>query len=205
MENKLKYTSPASCFEEALPLGNGSVGAMVYGSPGKDRISLNHDTLWSGKPVCVNSKNAYDAYVKSQKLVLDGNVKNAEELIENEFTSNFSQTYMPLGNLYIESKYIGEITEYYRELDLENATVTVRYKQNNVSFERKYFVSHPDNCIVVRLTSDRPSDLIFSADSQLKSITTAYCRVRLRQICLQPTSRKPHLSHMTVTASSLPQ
>ena len=174
MENRLRYSLPATCFEEALPLGNGSVGAMVYGKPDVDKISLNHDTLWSGKPKRVKKEGAYDAYIKSQALVLSGKVEEAEALIEKEFTSDFSQTYMPLGNLYIRSECEGEISDYYRELDFETAAVNVRYKQNRIAFNRKYIVSHPDNCVAIFLSSDAPSSYTFSADSQLKSITTAY-------------------------------
>jgi len=174
MENKLKYSSPAACFEEALPLGNGALGAMVYGKCDKERISLNHDTLWSGKPKRVKRESAYHAYKEAQRLTLEGRIEEASELLERDFTSDFSQTYMPLGNLYIESKSEGEVTDYYRELDLESATVNVRYTLGNVRFERKYFVSHPDNCMVVRLTSDKPCDYILTADSLLKHGVTAY-------------------------------
>jgi len=174
MENKLKYSSPATCFEEALPLGNGSLGAMVYGKYDKERISLNHDTLWSGKPKIVKRECAYPAYMKAQRLTHEGRLEEASELLVRDFTSDFSQTYMPLGNLYIESKNEGEVTEYYRELDLESACVSVRYTQGDVKFEREYFVSHPDGCMVIKLTSDKPCDYELTADSILKHGVTAY-------------------------------
>lgn len=104
MENKLQYSAATEYFEEAIPLGNGSLGAMVYGKCGKEKISLNHDTLWSGKPRRYKRENAYDAYIKAQKLVLEDKIAEASSLLEQEFTANFGQSYLPIGNLYIERK-----------------------------------------------------------------------------------------------------
>ena len=174
MENKLFYYSPATCFEEALPLGNGSIGAMVYGKTDKERISLNHDTLWSGKPRTVKRENAYSAYLKAQELTLSGDPAEAARVLERDLTADFSQTYMPLGNLYVESLAKGEVCDYYRELDLEKAIVSVRYKVGDVAFEREYFISHPDSCISVKFSSSEPSDYLFTADSLLKSGVSAY-------------------------------
>ena len=190
MENKLRYGIPATCFEEALPLGNGSVGAMVYGKFDKERISLNHDTLWSGKPRRFTRPNAVEAYKKGQELVLEDKIEEATWLLEREFSANYGQSYMPLGNLYVESKCEGEVSDYVRELDMETGIVTVSYVQNGIRFVREYFVSHPDNCVVVHITSDVPADYIFSADCQLKSASTAGCnRLYLTGEC--PTAVSP--------------
>ena len=99
MEHKLRYAQPAACFEEALPLGNGCVGAMVYGDCREDRISLNHDTLWSGKPRRVQRPNAPDAYRESASLLAAGKLGEAEAVLERDFTADWSQSYLPLGNL----------------------------------------------------------------------------------------------------------
>jgi len=173
MENKLRYASPAACFEEALPLGNGAVGAMVYGRYDKERISLNHDTLWSGKPRRISRPNAVDAYLKGQQLVLEDKIEEATWLLEREFSADYGQSYMPLGNLYVEVKGEGEAENYIRELDMEHGIVTVRYTRGGVNYTREYFVSHPDNCVVVHLISDQPADYVFSADCQLKCASTA--------------------------------
>ncbi|MBO5111611.1 MAG: glycoside hydrolase family 95 protein [Clostridia bacterium] len=173
MENKLRYASPATCFEEALPLGNGSVGAMVYGCLDKERISLNHDTLWSGKPRRITRPNAVEAYHKGQQLVLEDKIEEATWLLEREFSADYGQSYMPLGNLYVETKCEGKVGDYIRELDMENGILSVRYTQNGIHFAREYFVSNPDNCVVVHITSDKPVDYVFSADCQLKSASTA--------------------------------
>ena len=169
MENKLVYGAPASCFEEALPLGNGSLGAMVYGGITNERISLNHDTLWSGKPRHYTRPEAVETYLKAQKLVLEDKVNEAEQLLEQEFSADFGQSYMPLGNLCFECLGSGDATDYIRDLDIARGVATVSYKRGEVLFLREYFVSHPDNCAVVHLTSGEPSDYFFSADSRLKS------------------------------------
>lgn len=173
MENKLQYSAAAEYFEEALPLGNGSLGAMVYGKCGKEKISLNHDTLWSGKPRRYKRENAYDAYIKAQKLVLEDKIAEASALLEQEFTANFGQSYLPLGNLYIERKGGAEFSEYCRELNMETGIASVRYAEDGIKFEREYFVSHPDNCLAIHITSDKPASYIISADCQLKYAVTA--------------------------------
>ena len=174
MENRLQYAQPAICFEEALPLGNGSVGAMVYGGCDKDRISLNHDTLWSGKPRRITRSAAKNAYRKSCLLVAEGRYAEAEALLERDFTADWTQAYMPLGNLYIECLQTGEIGNYIRQLDLQTAVASVHYTQGGIQFARDYFVSHPDNCIVVRITSDEAADYVLRADSPLKSAATVW-------------------------------
>ena len=174
MEHILRYAQPATCFEEALPLGNGHAGAMLYGGCGKERLSLNHDTLWSGKPRRVTRPAAPEAYQKSRQLIADGHYAEAEALLERDFTADWSQAYMPLGNLYIECKQPGEPENYTRQLDLRTGVAFVAYTQGGVRFHRSCFVSHPDNCIVLHITSDKCADYCISADSQLKSAVTSW-------------------------------
>ncbi len=174
MENSLHYAQPATCFEEALPLGNGHIGAMVYGGYDRDRISLNHDTLWSGKPRRSSRPNAREAYLESRRLLREDRYAEAEALLERDFTADWSQAYMPLGNLYIECRQGGQVQDYRRQLDLQTAIASVQYAQGGVRFERTYFVSHPDNCLVLHITSDAPADYVLRADSQLKSAVTAW-------------------------------
>lgn len=171
MENLLQYSHPADCFEEALPIGNGSIGAMVYGKYDCEKISLNHDTLWSGKPRKITRPNAANAFHKSRELVLQDEVKKADELLVKEFTADFTQNFLPLGNLFITCKNIGKVDNYLRKLDMQKGIVQVSYLQDGIAFKREYFVSHPDNCIVINISSDKPSDYEISFDSQLKSKT----------------------------------
>ena len=196
MEHKLIYTSEANCFEQALPLGNGTLGAAVYGKCGRERISLNHDTLWSGKPRLIKNPKAKDAYYRCRQLVLEGKLTQAAELIEQDFSDTWSASYMPMGNLYIDCPE-GAVTDYYRELDLQQGIVRVRYTQNGTRFEREYFVSHPDNCLVLRVKSGKPADYRFSADSPLKSaFTTAKNTLYLTGEC--PSSISPHYALKSV-------
>ncbi len=169
MENKLQYSSPAQHFEEALPLGNGTLGAMVYGGYEKERVSLNHDTLWSGKPRHNTRPNAEAVYKEAQRLTLADRLPEAEKLLEKEFTSDFGQSYLPVGSLFIETVHGTSVTDYHRELDMENGVVRVSYTSDGARFEREAFVSHPDMCICIRLRADRPSDYTVSAESPLKS------------------------------------
>ncbi len=171
MEHLLQYDRSAACFEEALPLGNGTLGAMVYGIPERERISLNHDTLWSGKPRHLRRPNAPEAYAESRRLLESGQISQAERLLEQEFTAPWSQSYLPLGNLYMDCRHAGgdDLESYHRALDLQNAVVTVRYRRGDVDFTRTCFVSHPDNCMVLRITSSAPADYTFTADSLLRS------------------------------------
>lgn len=173
MENQIYYTAPANRFSEALPLGNGKLGAMVYGGTDKERISLNHDTLWSGKPRHITRPNAKAAYEAARQLVKEGKLGEATSLLEREFTADFGQSYLPLGSLCLELP-TGAATDYCRRLNLENATAEVSYLQNGIRFSRVCFVSHPDGGLVLRLTADRPFACKITADSPLQSATTAH-------------------------------
>ncbi|MBQ7098055.1 MAG: glycoside hydrolase family 95 protein [Clostridia bacterium] len=169
MENTLWYKSEARVFAEALPLGNGSLGAMVYGKTDIEKISFNHDTFWSGKPSkYAPENNAYEAYMEAQKLMLQGDRRGAEITLEQNFTGPSSQSYLPLGNLYIKCKTSAKPTEYYRELDMEEGVVKVQYKEDGICFRREYFISYPDKCFVVRIISDKPCDYVITMDSQVK-------------------------------------
>ncbi|MBE6655013.1 MAG: glycoside hydrolase family 95 protein [Ruminococcaceae bacterium] len=168
MENKLRFCQGAEYFEEALPLGNGTLGAMVYGRCDKEKISLNHDTLWSGIPRRYTRENASEIYLKARKLALEDDIEQAEMLLQNEFTSSFGQSYLPLCNLFIECNDGGEVLGYYRELDMEKGIARVEYTRGGNRFEREYFVSHPADSLVVRFSSERPASYTVSMDCQLE-------------------------------------
>ncbi len=174
MEKILKYSSCASCFEEALPLGNGSLGAMVYSGTDIDKISLNHDTLWAGKPGQKMVDGAKGAYEKARELVLKGKYFEAQREIEEGFTGGWLNSYMLLGALYI--KRIGSSanpTNYVRTLDLESSLAYLKYTEDEIEFEREYFVSYPDNCVMVKLRSSKPVSYEISAECVGKSAVTS--------------------------------
>ena len=174
MEKFLKYGKPAAAFEEALPLGNGSLGAMVYGRVDVERISLNHDTLWSGKPGQHMVEGARESYEKAQKLTIEGKYYEAQKEIERNFTGPWLNSYLYLGALYIKRKNSkGYYSNYSRVLDLENSMAFVSYNEDGIDFEREYFVSYPDNCVMVRLKSSKPVTYILNGECIGKNAITA--------------------------------
>lgn len=153
--NVLWYDAPATVFEEALVLGNGKMGATVFGGVSSETIFLNDATLWSGEP---EDPNQFSKTYKNIPLVRTAlkaeNYKLADSL--NKRTRGvFSESFMPLGTLKINLKHQEDVQNYYRELDIDNAISKVTYKVNNVNFSREYFVSQPDQVMVIRLSSDK--------------------------------------------------
>lgn len=175
MEALLKYSRPAKHFEEALPLGNGQLGAMVYGDTQNERISINHDTLWSGKPGDTFVEGAYESNERAKALVNEGKYYEAQREIEENFTGKWLSSYMLLGNLYIKREGAsGNTTKYLRTLDMENSIVKVSYTEDEIDFEREYFVSFPDNCMMVKLKSSKPVTYVIDADCVGKSTVTKW-------------------------------
>ena len=173
MENILYYTNEANSFEEALPIGNGRLGAMIYGKTGIERISLNDDTLWSGtgkrNPV---PENAVSAYKKARQLVLDGKISEAQEEIAKNFHSMWSQVYMPLGSLYMDFDHENP-ADYLRTLDFSTGISRVSYNSNGVEYTREIFASYPDDVIVIKLFANQKGTLNFSfrLESELKVLS----------------------------------
>jgi alpha-L-fucosidase 2 len=171
---RLWYTSPASKWTEALPVGNGKLGAMVYGgvfhnTKLNDRIQLNVDTLWwRSEAADRHNPDALEGFRAVRRLLLDGRIKEAEHLMKMTMTScpKEQSPYVPLGHLHFvfENHYQGELREYVRELDLETAIARVAYVLDGVRYEREVFASAPDGVLVVRLTADTPGALSFYAD-----------------------------------------
>ncbi len=167
---KLWYGRPASAWLEALPVGNGHVGGMVYGNPDCERIDLNEGTFWSGGPHDNNSQDALTHLAEVRKLIFDGQEKEAHKLIDKYFLKGpHGMRFLPLGSLKMDFGK-GEATDYYRDLDLATATTTVTYRRNGVTYRRTVFASQADNVIVVRLEADRKGALSFGVtfDSQLE-------------------------------------
>ena len=147
---------------------------MVYGKIEKERISLNHDTLWSGKPGQKIVDTAYEANEKAKELVSQGKFYEAQREIENNFTGRWLNSYIYLGNLYLEREDASDpVSEYSRVLDMENSIVTVKYSQGGIDFEREYFVSKPDDCFVLKIRSSKPASYKLSADCVGKSSVTS--------------------------------
>lgn len=174
---KMWYDKPATVWNEALPVGNGRLGAMIYGDPVNEKVQLNEDTFWSGGPSRNDNPNALKALPQIRQLIFDGKFKEAEELINQNVkaTELHGSTYQVVGNLNLAFKGHESYTEYYRELDLEKAIFTTTYKVDGVTFKREVFASQPDQVIVVRLTADQPGKLTFAAslDGKLHKTSAA--------------------------------
>ena len=163
MENKLWYKAEATCFEEALPLGNGSFGAMVYGGTKKEKLSLNLDTLWSGKKRTYISENAFELFKKAQELVLLGKNSEAEEVLIRKFYNMWPAYYLPMADLIIERD-IKTFDCYYRDLDLEKAITKTTFNTT----ENECFISYPDKVLIFSENSSTPQNIEISLMSLLK-------------------------------------
>ena len=166
------YNQPAIEWNEALPLGNGSLGAMVYGDAQKEVVSLNHDTLWSGKPGKLEKEGAYEAYEEAKRMTFEGKYEEAHQLLSEKFLCGFTNSYLPFGDLHLDMDLDGEISDYKRSLDLTKALTTVEYSCGGVCYKREYFVSFPDEVLAIRLSADKPGkmNIRLSLESPLKHI-----------------------------------
>lgn len=161
-DKTLWYKQPAEHFEESLVLGNGTQGASVFGGVTSDKIYLNDATLWSGEPVNANmNPQAYTHIAAIREALKNEDYKLADQL-QRKLQGKFSESFAPLGTLFINVAHQGSATNYYRDLNLGNAVSTVRYDVNGVTFTREYFISKPDDIMVVRLTSSRKGALDFT-------------------------------------------
>ena len=162
---KLWYDAPAKIWEEALPLGNGRLGAMVFGNPSREEIQLNEGTLWAGQPYRNENPDALEALPVVRQLIFDGKLKEAQDMVNQKMISKKSQgmPYETAGSLFLEFPGHETFTKFYRELNLETATTTTRYTMNGIEFKREVFSSYPDQVIVARFTASKPGQLNFSA------------------------------------------
>lgn len=171
----LLYNKPASRWVESLPLGNGRIGACVYGKTNHEVITLNEDTLWTGYPRVTENPDAYDSFVKARELALKGKYRESQSVIESGCCCMWSQAYVPFGTMHIDfPKCALRSHDYSRRLDLSEAITYVSYKHSDVAYTREAFVSHPANAFVMRLTADKEGALAFtvSLKSQLHNTVT---------------------------------
>ncbi len=163
---KLWYNKPSgNVWENALPVGNGFLGAMVYGNVDTETIQLNEYTVWSGSPNRNDNPLALDSLEAIRQLIFEGKQKQAEQLANKVIISKKSQgqMYEPVGELHLAFNNHNNYTDYYRELDLEKAVAKTSYKLNDVTYTREVLASFPDRVIVVRLTANKPGSLSFNA------------------------------------------
>ncbi|MBM7572452.1 glycosyl hydrolase family 95 catalytic domain-containing protein [Aquibacillus albus] len=164
--NLLWYKQPAKDWNEALPLGNGRLGGMVYGLVNKEHVQLNEDSVWYGGPRDRNNPDALKHLHKIRKLLSDGRLKEAEELASLAFTGipETQRHYEPLGDLLLNMNHgEQEVSDYRRELDLKTAIATVRFTIDGVTYNREIFTSYPDQVMVIRLTASKEKSISFQA------------------------------------------
>ncbi len=179
---KLQFNKPAEFFEESLVLGNGKMGASVFGGVNSDKIFLNDITLWSGEPVDANmNPEAYKNLPAIREALKNEDYKLADSL-NKKLQGKFSESYAPLGTFFINVKHKSEAKNYSRELDISQAISKVSYEVNGVLFTREYFISHPDQVMVIKLTSSKKGSLTFELkfNSLLKfDVSTEVARLKM--------------------------
>ncbi len=161
----LWYDQPAQRWEEALPVGNGRISAMVFGTVENERLQLNEDTLWAGGPYNPVNPEAKEALPKVRELVFEGKYGEAAGLVDAKVIAQprGQMPYQTVGDLVLAFDDSSSVQNYRRELDLDTATATTRYTKNGVQFTRTVFASAPDDVIVVHLMVDKPGQLSFRA------------------------------------------
>lgn len=163
---RIWYQQEAKDWNEALPIGNGRLGAMVFGRASRERLQLNEDSVWYGGPRDRNNPDALGQLPEIRRLILSGRLKEAEELASLALTGmpETQRHYLPLGDVELQfANADSEASAYTRELDLQDGVARVSYVHNGVRYTRECFSSCPDQVLVLRLAADRPGSLTFKA------------------------------------------
>ncbi|MBP3566840.1 MAG: glycoside hydrolase N-terminal domain-containing protein [Paraprevotella sp.] len=152
---KLWYKTPASDWTSALPIGNGRLGAMVFGSPQHDELQLNEETVWAGAPHHNNPNGFYECLNEVRNLIFNGDNVTAEQMLDPYTASTpHGMPYQTIGSLHLQFDEISKYESYYRELDLQKAITTTTFMANGVNYKRETFASFADSVIVMRLSAD---------------------------------------------------
>lgn len=175
---KLWYEQPAEKWEEALPVGNGRLGAMMCGAVTRETIWLNEDSVWSGKPVNRINPDAKENLPKIRSLIREGKIPEAEELALLSLcgTPNSQRSYETAGELYLQFKGTGEVRNYRRELDLAQGVAGVSYEMGQTRYERKLIASYPDQALILHMEAQGPDNLQFVCRMER-------CHNRLDEVC----------------------
>lgn len=171
---KLQYIQEAKTWNEALPIGNGRLGAMIFGGVVDEHLQLNEDTLWSGAPKDCNNPQAKELLPKVRQLLLEEKYEEADHLCK-KMLGPYTQSYLPLGDLRLHFHHGENVQCYERGLDLKTGSSYVEYVIDDVTYTREMFASYPDQVIVITLQASKPGRLNFTAklDSSLRFQTTS--------------------------------
>jgi alpha-L-fucosidase 2 len=161
----LWYQKPANQWIEALPVGNGRLGAMVFGGINNERIQLNEDTLWAGGPYDPTNPGAAKALPEARRLIFAGKYNEAQKLINSKMMGKpiTQMPYQPVGDLLLNFPDINGAANYKRQLNLDTAITRTDFNSDGVNFTREVFSSSVDQVIVVRLAADKPGQISFTA------------------------------------------
>lgn len=179
---KLWYNKPATAFEESLPIGNGKLGALIYGGANNDSIYLNDITFWTGKPV--NRAEGGDAYKwipKIREALFKEDYKTADSL-QHYVQGHNSEFYQPLAIINIKDKNPGAFDHYQRQLNLDSAIATLSYTRDGIKYQREYFASHPDKMIAIRLTASKKAAI--NCDISLTSLVPHQVKASTKQLTI---------------------
>ncbi|MFA5814199.1 MAG: glycoside hydrolase family 95 protein [Bacteroidales bacterium] len=171
----LWYQKPAVKWEEGLPIGNGRLGAMVFGGTAEERLQLNESTLWGGLPYDYSNPEAGQHLAELRRLIFEGKIPEAEKLGQNMLgRPKCQRPYQPLGDLRLRFPGHEKVEQYERSLDLDQAVVTTTYRIGGVEYKREVFISVPDQALVMRLSSSKPGQITMDVgiDTQHAGIRT---------------------------------
>lgn len=162
MSTKLWYTSPTGDWNEALPIGNGRLGAMIFGGVGEEHLQVNEDSVWYGGPMNRNNPDAKKNLPKIREYIMNGQIPEAEELMVNALsgTPQGQRPYQTLGDIHLYfSGFTGEVTDYRRELELADAVHTVTFRANGYAHRREIFATAADDVIVMHFETEDPAGM----------------------------------------------
>lgn len=160
----LWYNQPATHWEEALPIGNGRLGAMVYGGVSKEIIQLNEDSIWAGPPIPVVKKNVRSTIDEVRQLLFDGQYAQAQRKQQSVMADRISpRSYQTMGELHFDFGLVEQVTDYRRSLDLDTAVATTRYTIDGVHYTREVSASAVDDVIAIKIAADKPGSISFNA------------------------------------------
>lgn len=161
--SRLWYKQPAQVWEEALPLGNGRLGAMVFGIPTGELIQVNEDSMWYGGPVDRTNPDTLKYLPKMRELILKGEISKAERLMKMAMSGcpDSAHPYQTLGNIHFTFENLGEVESYERSLDVDRAVYVNTFTTNGITYKREAFISAPDDVMVLHLTADKAGAITF--------------------------------------------
>lgn len=163
--HQLWYAEPARVWTDALPLGNGRLGAMVYGIPAAEQIQLNEETIWAGQPNANHNPDAKVWLPKIQQMIWDEKFVEAQEAATAHVMSakNWGMPYQTFGSVYLSQAGVGDYSDYRRELSLDSAICVTTFKSGGVTYRREVITSFTDQVVSVRMTADRPGAITFQS------------------------------------------